>query len=274
MHGELNWSRGKALGGSRRLTARTDRALGWSALPHPFSVSRSRQCRWSDLTAPILWGVSGVIFDWDGVLLDSIGAALNVYNKIFERIGTRQMTLDEYLRIQSPNWYAFYREIGVPERLWGDIDREWVSLYQQERPNLCQDAKACLMLLRKTGFDLALVSNGSKLRIQEELARFRLEPFFRSTMFGARREELKPSPVMINRTLAALGLKAHQVVYVGDSPADIQAAKRAGVPSVAIARSSVEEERLGKEQPEFLFQGLVGLSDMLLRAPDHDAPHP
>lgn len=221
-----------------------------------------------------LGGVSGVIFDWDGVLLNSIGAALDVYNKIFERIGARRMTLDEYLRVQSPNWYDFYRRIGVPEELWGEVDVEWVRLYEQERPTLHSDARKCLDVLREAGFELALVSNGSKPRIQEELTRFGLRPLFRSAMFGEKREELKPSPVMLNRTLAALGLGPRQAVYVGDSPADIQAAKNAGVPSVAIARGSVEEERLERERPEFIFQGLGEMSDMLLGAANHPAPHP
>ena len=37
-------------------------------------------------------GVSGVVFDWDGVLLDSLGASFDVYQKIFRRIGTRSLT--------------------------------------------------------------------------------------------------------------------------------------------------------------------------------------
>lgn len=224
---------------------------------------------------PTVRGVSGVVFDWDGVLLDSVGAALNVYNKIFERLGAHRMGLDEYLRLQSPNWYEFYRKIGVPERLWREIDEEWVSLYQQERPNLHPDARRCLEVLDGAGFKLALVSNGSRPRIQEELTRFRLGSFFRSAMFGEKREELKPSPVMLNRTLVALGLEPRQVVYVGDSPADIQAAKSAGIPSVAIARGLVEEERLGREHPEFVFKGLSTMSLSLLGMPTHEsAPHP
>ena len=35
-------------------------------------------------------GVAAVIFDWDGVLLDSLGSSYNVYNIIFEAIGTKR----------------------------------------------------------------------------------------------------------------------------------------------------------------------------------------
>ena len=101
------------------------------------------------------------MFDWDGVLLDSMGASFNVYNKIFARLGARQLTMNEFLETQSPNWYEFYSRVGLPEARWKGIDDEWVSLYKEERPKLHRDAMDCLTALRRAGFKLALVSIGS-----------------------------------------------------------------------------------------------------------------
>jgi HAD superfamily hydrolase (TIGR01549 family) len=218
--------------------------------------------------------VAGVIFDWDDVLLDSLGASLNVYNKIFERIGARRLTMDEYLAVQSPNWYQFYLRLGVPESLWKEVDEEWVRLYQQESPALQPDAPGCLAALKEAGFKLALVSNGSKPRIERELARFRLRPFFESVLFGERKEELKPSPFMLEKTFHVFGMEARRSVYVGDSPADIQAAKRAEVPSVAIARGPIQAGRLRVEGPDLLLDGLGALVTFLLGSNRSYAPRP
>ena len=208
--------------------------------------------------------VAGVLFDWDGVLLDSLGAAFNVYNRIFTRIGTKRLTKDEYLELQSPNWYDFYGKVGLPTSLWNEVDREWLRLYEEENPDLHPDAIRCLTALKGGGLKLALVSNGSRARVESELSRFDINRFFGVVVSSEKKEELKPSPVMLQRALAALGLAPADTVYVGDSPADIQAAKNARVPSIAIARGSIQVKRLGDEKPDRMFAGLDEMTDFLL----------
>ncbi len=207
--------------------------------------------------------VAGVIFDWDGVLLDSLGASFNVYNKIFRELGTRELTRDEYLQLQSPNWYEFYSRVGIPKSRWDYVDDAWLRLYGDERPALYPDAVACLAGLKASGFRLALVSNGSEVRVERELRGFGLAASFESVLCGRKKEELKPSPVMIQKTLAALGLGPDDVVYVGDAPADVQASRSAGVASIAIAREEVLGGRLRAENPDYLFDGLDGLTEFL-----------
>ncbi len=208
--------------------------------------------------------VSGVMFDWDGVLLDSLGAAFNVYNKIFARIGVRALSKDEYLELQSPNWYEFYSKVGLPASRWEEVDREWLRLYEEETTELHPDARPCLESLREAGLKLALVSNGSRPRVEEELVRFGLKSCFEVVLFGERRDELKPSPVMLERALRSMRVGPQSAVYVGDSPADIQAAKSAGVPSVAIARGPIQAERLRNEGPDWVFGGLAEMTGLLV----------
>jgi len=64
-----------------------------------------------------------------------------------------------------------------------------------------------------------------------------------------------------------MGMKPQDAVYVGDSPADIQAAKRAKVPSVAIARGPIQAERLSREQPDQMFADLNEMTCFLLGCP-------
>ena len=210
-------------------------------------------------------GVAGVLFDWDGVLLDSLGAAFNVYNKIFARVGTRQLTREEYLELQSPNWYEFYEKVGLPRALWKEVDSEWLRLYDEERPGLHPDALGCLDSLREAKLRLALVSNGSRSRVEAELAKFGLKRYFEVVLFGEKKEELKPSPVMLERALGVMGVRPRSAAYVGDSPADIQAAKNARVPSIAIARGPIQRERLSKESPDRIFGGLKEVAEYLTR---------
>jgi HAD superfamily hydrolase (TIGR01509 family) len=203
------------------------------------------------------------MFDWDGVLLDSLGASYNVYNRIFEKVGTRRLSMDEFLALQSPNWYDFYAKVGLPPSLWKHVDSEWMRLYKDEKPPLHPDAPKCLKDLEASGFRLAVVSNGSRLRVEGEVARFGLTSYFRSIVCGETREELKPSPVMLERTLVVLGLDSDEAVYVGDAPADIQAAKNAKVSSIALGRGPIQRERLGAENADHIFGGLAEVTEFL-----------
>jgi len=198
------------------------------------------------------------------VLLDSLGAAFNVYNKIFARIGTKMLTKDEYLGLQSPNWYDFYVKVGLPTSLWKEVDREWLRLYEEEKPDLHPDAIGCLSSLKDGGLKLALVSNGSRTRVEQELSKLDVGRFFRVVVFGEKKEELKPSPAMLQRALGELGLEPKDAVYVGDSPADIQAAKSARVFSIAIARGPIQVRRLSDEKPDRTFTGLDEMASFLL----------
>ncbi len=213
-----------------------------------------------------LRGTIGVMFDWDGVLLDSLGASFNVYNKIFAKMGSKQLTKEEFLVVMSPNWYDFYQKVGVPRALWKDVDEEWVRLYQDESPELHPDAVGCLTTLKESGFKLALVSNGSRARVEAELGRFDLKSFFEYVHCGETREELKPSPIMLERALGVLGLQPGGAVYVGDAPADIQASRDAGVPSIAIARGPIQVDRLRVENPDYIFGGLGDMTEFLINA--------
>ena len=188
--------------------------------------------------------ISGVIFDWDGVLLDSLGSSFNIYNRIFEKLGTRRLARDEFLGLQSPNWYEFYVKVGLPARHWKYVDDEWLRQYDREKPCLYPDARRCLAGLKSAGFRLALVSNGSDVRVRRELEEFLLMSLFESVYCGRTREELKPSPLMLQRTLSALGLAPTDAVYVGDAPADVQASRNAGIVSLAISREPILGERL------------------------------
>ena len=202
-------------------------------------------------------GAAGVIFDWDGVLLDSLGCSYNVYNRIFEMIGTRRLTMDEFLALQSPNWYDFYAKVGLPTGLWKRVDSEWMRLYEEEEPSLHPDAVECLDGLAAAGFKLALVSNGSRPRVEREVARFGLASRFQCVVCSERAEELKPSPIMLQRALAVLELEPRSAVYVGDAPADIQAAKNAGMSPIALARGPIQKGRLQEEKPDGVFGGLT-----------------
>lgn len=212
--------------------------------------------------------IKAVLFDWDGVLHDSLDASWRVYNEILAKLSRPLLSREEFLRLQSPNWYEFYRALNIAEGLWKQVDRDWLTLYSKQKTKLHRDARPCLVGLKKMGLKTAIVTNGSRGRVREELERFRVLSKVDVFVSARRRTELKPSPILLLRALSRLRLEPRDAVFVGDSPVDIVAARNAKIPAVAITRASPATERLSSEKPAFIFTDLTEMmGEMFAAAP-------
>jgi phosphoglycolate phosphatase-like HAD superfamily hydrolase len=69
----------------------------------------------------------------------------------------------------------------------------------------------------------------------------------------------KPNPDVIFKALEGLGASAEDCLFVGDSPADIEAAHRAGVKSCAVTYGYGKREELAQWQPDYWADQLAEL---------------
>ena len=77
--------------------------------------------------------------------------------------------------------------------------------------------------------------------------------------------EHKPHPEPLLRGLELLGgLPQERAAYVGDSPFDVQAAKAAGLTSVAICWGAFSADRLREAEPDHLVPDIQSAVDVLL----------
>lgn len=59
--------------------------------------------------------VRGVLFDWDGTLVDSYAADSSAYLAMFREMGIT-WGLEELAQHYSPNWYDVYRAADLPKK--------------------------------------------------------------------------------------------------------------------------------------------------------------
>jgi phosphoglycolate phosphatase len=93
------------------------------------------------------------------------------------------------------------------------------------------------------------------------LERFGLLQFFDHVQ-GTDGFPAKPHPDVIFKALEGLGASPDQCLFIGDAPADIEAAHRAGVKSCAVTYGYGQREELAKWQPTFWANHL---SDLLTK---------
>jgi HAD superfamily hydrolase (TIGR01509 family) len=90
---------------------------------------------------------------------------------------------------------------------------------------------------------LALVSNFDHPRhIRRVMAGHGLVHFFQTTVISGEVLSWKPDPEIFNVALGRTGLAPHEVVYVGDTPEDVEGARAAGITPILIQRPGNETD--------------------------------
>jgi len=136
--------------------------------------------------------IQGVLFDWDGTLLNSYRADSSAYLAMFQQMGI-PWTLDDLARHYSPNWYRVYRAAKLPRARWDDADRAWRKQYATYRPKLMPGARRVLQHLRAR-HQLGVVTSGDRDRVMRQLRLFQFTDLFASHVCSGDTRYRKPHP--------------------------------------------------------------------------------
>lgn len=205
--------------------------------------------------------LQGVLFDWDGTLIDSYHADTSAYLAMFREMGIA-WGIKELERHYSPNWYQVYRAAKLPRKLWDEADRAWREHYAKHRPQLIPGARRVLHALR-TKHTLGLVTSGDRDRVVRQLREFRLTRLFSARVCSGDTLRKKPHPAPLRLALRQMELQAACCVYVGDAPQDVEMARSAGVLAIGVIGPFPTEKRLRAARPEFLIGSLEELPKVL-----------
>jgi HAD superfamily hydrolase (TIGR01509 family) len=121
-------------------------------------------------------------------------------------------------------------------------------------------------LLRKikgSGRRLALFTGVEKVMMEYTLNPFKLSEFFEVRITADDVQKSKPDPEGINLALSRINADAKDSMYIGDSPADMVAGKRAGVLTGAALWSPENRGDATTEHPDYEFRSVLQLSDFL-----------
>lgn len=208
-------------------------------------------------------GLAGVLFDWDGTLIDSYHADSQAYLAMFRELGLN-WGLKELEHHYSPDWYTVYRAAGIPREHWDNADALWRLHYAKHPSELVPGARRVLQRLGRR-YALGLVTSGDRVRVTGQLRDFSLTRVFRARVCGGDTPEKKPDPAPLLLALQQMKLRPHQCIYVGDTPEDLAMARAAGMRAVAVLGPFPTEKRLRAAKPEFLLKKLSELPQFLER---------
>ncbi len=120
-----------------------------------------------------------------------------------------------------------------------------------------------LRRIQSAGRRLALVTGVEKVMMEYTLNPFNLSELFEARVTADDVQNSKPDPEGINLALSRIKADPRESMYVGDSPADMLAGKRAGVLTGAALWSPENRGDPTTEHPDYEFRSVQQLSDFL-----------
>jgi beta-phosphoglucomutase len=184
-------------------------------------------------------GDLGVIFDMDGVLVDSYHAHLESWRRMGEAVG---------LEMGEQQFAATFGRTtrDIIEYLWGeeladadvaawDDQKEaaYREILEEDFPEM-DGASELLRSLHEAGFRLAVGSSGPPENVELVLRKLRGGAHIAATVSGQEVTQGKPHPEVFLKAAAKLGVEPRNCAVVEDAPAGVEAARRAGMAAIAL----------------------------------------
>lgn len=190
-----------------------------------------------------------LLFDFDGVLVDSLDLYADAVARCLERIGTPIVkSKEDYLSLFDGNFYESMAARGVDLARYAEAAREILPRIDYGAMKPYDGLIPVLAALAKDHI-LAVISSNGYRTIRTMLDRFGFAPYFRELLGADFRFSKKEKIVYL---LEKYGIPGVQTFYIGDTAGDIREARAAGVRSVAVSWGWHSRERLAAAQPDFL----------------------
>ena len=173
----------------------------------------------------------GILFDMDGVLVDSFEVWVEVLAQTARELDcpavTRAMIEKSWGQSMADDVELFYRghTVEVVQDLYHRLFLENV-----ERVQVIPGAKELVATLRDRGLKVAVVTNSPREIALAMMSSGRMEPD--ALVTGSDVERSKPAPDMLYGACERIGVTTDEVWMVGDTAYDGDAARAAGVPFV------------------------------------------
>ncbi len=209
--------------------------------------------------------IRGIIFDFDGTLIDSYEAIAESLNLVRTSVSLPPFTLEEVrLMVGHGLEHLIEKAIGA-----GRVE-EGVRLFRQSYATLCERKTSILPQVKQTldtldarGYQMAIASNKPSYFARDILRALEFDHLFAEVLGPNDVERPKPDPEMLEIIIMRVGLSPEEVVYVGDMPLDVEVGRRAGVAVFAVPTGSATRDALLQARPDRLLQRFSDLLTFL-----------
>jgi len=172
-----------------------------------------------------------LLFDMDGVLVNSIKSWYYSLNEALKTYGKKQVTLEEFekkfwgrdLQYNLEHMNLSYEILSFCNNIYGD-NVGHVEIY----PDTINT------LEKLDGYNKAVITNTPRTCTNQIIKKYGFNRFFNFFLTSDDVKRGKPSPEIVFMAIKKLDLKPDDVILIGDTKSDIEAGQKAGVKVVGM----------------------------------------
>jgi HAD superfamily hydrolase (TIGR01509 family) len=208
--------------------------------------------------------IEAVVFDLDGVLLDSE----QIWDEVREQLARERDgrwhdgAQRAMMGMSSTEWSQYmHDEIGLPEppeEISAEVVRRLEARYRQHLPLLDGAVEAVDRLAARWPLGIASSSNREVIDLVLDLSG--LAPLFKVTVSSEEVARGKPAPDVYLEAARRLGIAPERSAAIEDSENGIRAAKAAGMRVIAIPNPHFPPDPEALEQADVTLRSLAELS--------------
>ncbi len=210
------------------------------------------------------------IIDLDGTMVDTVGDFEEALRLTLADLGWPAVGRDFISRtVGKGSQHLLQRtlaEVGAPSELqaqaWQRYQQHYLHINGQHA-SVFDGVHQGLQALRKQGLRLACLTNKPTAFARPLLAKKGLDGYFEQVFGGDAFTRQKPDPLPLLETCKALALAPAQVLMVGDSANDAQAACGAGCAVVLVSYGYNHGEPVAMARPDAVVDSLAELPALL-----------
>jgi len=188
--------------------------------------------------------MTGILFDLDGTLLDTLEDLLDATNYALTVHGFPTVTLSQLRRFVG-NGAKNQIRLSLPEGTDDETIEAVLNTYKPYYTAHCQNKTAAYpgipeaLAVLKEKYPLAIVSNKPDAAVKALCADYFPGVYALGEAADCPR---KPAGDMVHKAMAAIGVE--KCLYVGDSEVDVLTAKNAGVPCLCVLWGFRDKEEM------------------------------
>jgi HAD superfamily hydrolase (TIGR01509 family) len=184
--------------------------------------------------------IRGLIFDFDGLILDTETPEFEVWQEVFQVYG-QSLPLSEWQAALGASFASFDPVNFLSAKLNLSLDHAGIHADHRQRsldriylkpaqPGIPET----LQRARSQGLKLGIASSSPLRWVEPLLRHLSLHEYFDRIVCQDHVTKIKPDPELFLRCTAELGLTGPEVIIFEDSPNGIRAANAAGIFCVAV----------------------------------------
>lgn len=200
-----------------------------------------------------------VVFDFDGVIADTIHLAVNTANRMLCEEGYAARITGEH--IMEKGIKGVIKDLKIPtyKLLFHIKEGHRIVNCEIGSVKLFPGIKAAIKKMKRD-YKLAMVTGNSKDNIRKVLSKNGMEGIFDFTIAGV---SIFGKASKIKKAMKIAKVRNEEAVYIGDVVEDIDAARKAGIRVICVGWGFSSRKLLEGNEPDYMVESPDELPEMI-----------